>query len=183
LIRELIDSSTSPLDKEKGGTLKNRYVCAVVMEFINQLFVNGIPLQPQLQTVVLGFLFEAKEYCVLQQLLQFSVLDETYELARVLIQLGSKSNIDSDSYFEPALNLGLDMMLRLKLHSEIVSTLIAEDYVMRALDHAQAYDVIGLRYKALIENVDSARAQGDDIKASILSKRLSKMKEVSFSAV
>lgn len=52
---------------------------------------------------------------------------------------------------------------------------------MRALDHAQAFNVIGLKYKSLIDNVDSARAQGDDIKASILSKRVSKMKEVSLS--
>jgi hypothetical protein len=68
-------------------------------------------------------------------MLQFSVFNDTLELARVLIQLGSKGGT-KQAHYEPAFQLGLDMLQRLQHHSEIVTALVSEDYVMRALDYA-----------------------------------------------
>ena len=50
------------------GSLKSeeklsvRYVCSVILEFIRCVYENGIPLQAQLQSMMLQFLFSAKEY-------------------------------------------------------------------------------------------------------------------------
>lgn len=69
LFRDLINQSVFPIDKSLGGPLKVRYISAIMMEYIKCLFDTGIPLQPQLQSMFLGFLFAAKEFAVLQQLL------------------------------------------------------------------------------------------------------------------
>jgi len=47
------------------------------MEFIRQLFENKIPLQQTLQGILLVFLFDAREFTLIQQLLQFNVLNES----------------------------------------------------------------------------------------------------------
>jgi len=44
LFKEMMNESPVPHDKERGGKLKPRYVCAVMLEFIKSLFENGIPL-------------------------------------------------------------------------------------------------------------------------------------------
>jgi hypothetical protein len=112
-------------------------------------------------------------------MLRYHVLNDSQDLARVLISIGCKANEKSDNYYESFFGAGLDMLSRLQMHGDIVSTLITEDCVMRALDYAKQFNVIGLKYKALMENVEAARSKGDDIKASILTKRLSKLREVS----
>ncbi len=105
-----------PIDKSLGGPLKVRYISAIIMEYIKCLFDTGIPLQPQLQSMFLGFLVQSKELSVLQQLLQFHILNDTVELAKMLIVYKTT--------YEAGLNLGLDMLQRLRMHSEIVLTLI-----------------------------------------------------------
>lgn len=44
LFKDLINNSVCPLDRNLGGPLKVRYVCAVILEFIRCIFENGIPL-------------------------------------------------------------------------------------------------------------------------------------------
>ena len=72
------------------------------------------------------------------------------------------------------------MMKRMRLFSEVVTTLVAEDLVMRALDFAMENDVHGMKQKFLFDNVETARTNGDDIKASMLIKRLAELKKVSY---
>ncbi len=64
------------------------------------------------------------------------------------------------------------MMKRMRLFSDVVTTLVAEDLVMRALDFAMENEVNGMKQKVLFDNVETARTSGDDIKASMLVKRL-----------
>jgi hypothetical protein len=45
-------------------------------------------------------------------MMQFSVFNDTLELARVLIQLGSKGGT-KQAHYEPAFQQGLDMLQRL----------------------------------------------------------------------
>jgi hypothetical protein len=82
----------------------------------------------------------------------------------VLIQLGSKDQ-QGQTLYEPAFQLGLDMLQRLGHHQEIVTALVSEDCVMRALDYAQEHSVHGMRLSGLIDNVEMARDQGNDCKA------------------
>lgn len=63
-------------------------------------------------------------------------------------------------------------MCRLKLHNEVVQTLIAEDSVMKALDHAYENQITGMPEASIKSNIELAMSQGDDIKANMLANRL-----------
>jgi hypothetical protein len=78
-------------------------------------------------------------------LLQYNVFNDSLELSKVLVNLGSKNSIKQPNYYEPAFQLGIDMMKRMRLFSEVVTTLVAEDLVMRALDFAIENDVHGMK--------------------------------------
>ena len=115
----------------------------------------------------------------MHQLLLFNVFGDTYELAKALITLGSNKNAQLKTYYEPAMSMGLDMLARLRMHKEIVATLIQHDEVMRALDYALANEVHGIKLKPLYDNINQAKTIGDDIKASMLMKRISDIRKVS----
>ena len=68
------------------------------------------------------------------------------------------------------------------MHKEIVSALLNEDEVMHALDYAQKHEVSGLKLKLLYDSVNAAKTQGDDIKAAMISKRITELKKVSLTA-
>jgi hypothetical protein len=51
--------------------------------------------------MLIKFVFKAKQYAMLHQLLQFYVLNDSLELARVLISLGSKGS-SKQAFYEPA---------------------------------------------------------------------------------
>ena len=149
------------------------------MEFVRCIYENNIPLQPAQQTMILAFLFKAKQYPVLHQLLQFHVFLDSLELARVLVELGSRQSKKTDTYYEPAFQLGLDMLQRLKQYQDIVIALVNEDYIMKALDFAIEHEVVGMKLNSLLESVEIAKQRGDDIKAAMIAKRLQELKKVS----
>lgn len=64
------------------------------------------------------------------------------------------------------------MLQRLGHHQEIVTALVNEDYVMKALDYALEHNVHSMRLSGLLDNVEIAREQGNDNKAAMLVKRL-----------
>ena len=59
--------------------------------------------------MLINFVVKAKQYATLHQILQFYVLNDSLELARLLISIGS-SGITQTPYYEPAFQLGLDML-------------------------------------------------------------------------
>lgn len=50
--------------------------------------------------------------------------------------------------------------------------LINEDQVMKALDFAQEFNVNSIRISTILENVELAKANGDDDKATMIMARL-----------
>mmetsp|Transcript_45939 Transcript_45939/g.60892 ORF Transcript_45939/g.60892 Transcript_45939/m.60892 type:complete len:91 (+) Transcript_45939:2121-2393(+) len=86
----------------------------ILLEFLRSVLENQIPLQPAQQTMLIKFVFRSKQYAMLHQLLQFYVLNDSLELARVLVSLGSCGNQNKNAHYEPAFQLGLDMLQRLK---------------------------------------------------------------------
>jgi hypothetical protein len=44
MFKDLINKSKYPIDISKGGDLKIRYVCSIIMEFIRVISEIGIPL-------------------------------------------------------------------------------------------------------------------------------------------
>lgn len=64
------------------------------------------------------------------------------------------------------------MLQRLQHHQEIVVALVNEDYVMKALDFALEHNVHSMRLSSILDNVEAARENGDDNKASMIVKRV-----------
>ena len=50
---------------------------------------------------------------------------------------------------------------------------------MKALDFAISNEVTGIRIRSLVENAEQAKAKGEDIKASMLVKRIADLRKVS----
>jgi len=125
-------------------------------------------------------------------LMQYHVLNENLELARLLINLGSKENLlatqegegDPPSgaaqpplYFEPAYQAGLDMMKKLKTYDEIVVALLNEGLTLRALNFAQAYNVHSMKLTSFLAAVDQLRGDGKNHEADILFKRIAEIRK------
>lgn len=98
-------------------------------------------------------------------MLQFHVVTDTFELARFLIQLGNKEASKTELFYEPAFQLGLDMLTRMKMFDEVVAVLIEEGHVMRALDFAYENKVTGMKVNSIQKNIEQAKKDGDDLKA------------------
>lgn len=88
--------------------------------------------------MLIKVVLDRKDYNLFHTLLQYHVLNENLELARVLVNLGSKDNKDDKTatYYLPAYQSGLDMLKKLKSYDEIVVALINEGLVIRALNFA-----------------------------------------------
>ena len=54
-------------------------------EFLRSLLEQQIPQQPALQTLLIKHILDARDYTGFHQLLQYHVLTENFELARVLV--------------------------------------------------------------------------------------------------
>eukprot|EP00353_Schmidingerella_taraikaensis_P013498 CAMPEP_0185588042 /NCGR_PEP_ID=MMETSP0434-20130131/51648_1 /TAXON_ID=626734 ORGANISM="Favella taraikaensis, Strain Fe Narragansett Bay" /NCGR_SAMPLE_ID=MMETSP0434 /ASSEMBLY_ACC=CAM_ASM_000379 /LENGTH=146 /DNA_ID=CAMNT_0028210425 /DNA_START=2125 /DNA_END=2565 /DNA_ORIENTATION=- len=57
--------------------------------------------------MLIKFVFRSKQYAMLHQLLQFYVLNDSLELARVLVSLGSCGNQNKNAHYEPAVPAGV----------------------------------------------------------------------------
>ena len=55
--------------------------------------------------------------------------------------------------------------------------LINEDQVMKALDFALEHNVHSMKLSLILENVEMARSSGDDEKATMIVKRLQRLKK------
>ena len=62
-----------------------------------------------------------RDYDGIKQLLQFKVIDDSLELAKKLVDIGSNKNLSQ--VFPPAYDLGMYMLFRLKSYKEIASLL------------------------------------------------------------
>ncbi len=71
------------------------------------------------------------------------------------------------------------MLQRMRYYPEIVATLVTEDQVMKALDYAVENEVHSIRYRSLMENAEAAKIKGEDIKASMIVKRIADLRKVS----
>jgi len=94
--------------------------------------------------LLIKVVLDSRDYNLFHTLLQYHVLNENLELARVLVNLGSADNKNDknsekaavSAYYEPAYQSGLDMLKKLKSYDEIVVALINEGLVIRALNFA-----------------------------------------------
>lgn len=174
------------------------------MEFFRSLVENQIPQQAALQNLLIKFILDNREYTMFHTLLQYHVLNENLELARILITLGSidskpqtktapvapDSSSDPEApaiaeephvpvYYEPAYQAGLDMLKKLKSYDEIVVALINDGLVLRALNFAQAYNVHSMKLSSFLDCVEHYKSEGRTREADVLLKRITEIRKVS----
>ena len=152
IFKEMIDNSPFPITGSGAKSdqqiavkpLQPRYIISMILEFLRTLLENQIPQQPSQQHLLVKYILMTKDTQTLHSLLQYQVLSNSLELARILINLGSseskRTTGDTSSftiYYEPAYQLGLDMLKKIKSNEDVVYALLAEGLVLRALDYAQ----------------------------------------------
>jgi hypothetical protein len=120
-----------------------------------------------------------KDTQTMHTLLQYQVLSNSLDLARILIHLGSSesrrlygSEVHQDDlselegqyvslkvtgkdkefslFYEPAYQLGLDMLKKLKSNEDVVYALLNEGLLLRAIDYAQDCQVHSLKLSHFI---------------------------------
>jgi len=142
--------------------------------------------------MLVKYVLDHRDYPTFQMLLQYHVLNENIELARLLINLGSSDAplavvIEGEKapegqapqalYYEPAYQAGLDMLKKLKSYDEIVVALINEGLTLRALNFAQAYNVHSMKLSSFLECVETLREEGKNSEADILFKRIAEVRK------
>lgn len=152
---------------------------AVFLEFLKSLLENNIPQQPSQQAMLIKFIIKTQDYTTLHSLLQYHVLTDSLELARILTALGStESKLSRRTfYYRPAFQLGLDMLQRLRIFDEIVVALINEGVVMKALDFALEKGVHSMKLSSFLEAMEMLKEEGESSKADLILKRVTEIRK------
>ena len=104
------------------------------------------------------------------------MLNDSLELARILVDIGSKENKDDPSperqFYAPAFQMGLDMLQRLKKQDEIVVALINEGHILKSLDYALDNNVHSMRLTLFLQVIEQLRGEGEELKANMIQKRI-----------
>ena len=107
------------LDRSTEFTsLSCKYVLAIIEEYNRCLMEHQIPQSPSQQTMLTTYILKQNDFRLLQSLIQYHVLNDSLELARILLEIGSKENKEDPEhgkqYYAPAFQMGLDMLQRIK---------------------------------------------------------------------
>ncbi|MBV95289.1 Uncharacterized protein C18orf8, partial [Eschrichtius robustus] len=106
--------------------MPQKFVVAVLMEYIRSLNQFQITVQHYLHELVIKTLVQHNLFYTLHQFLQYHVLSDSKPLACLLLSL--------ESFYPPAHQLSLDMLKRLSTaNDEIVEVLLSKHQVLAAL--------------------------------------------------
>eukprot|EP00070_Physeter_catodon_P029455 XP_028336349.1 regulator of MON1-CCZ1 complex isoform X1 [Physeter catodon] len=106
--------------------MPQKFVIAVLMEYIRSLNQFQITVQHYLHELVIKTLVQHNLFYMLHQFLQYHVLSDSKPLACLLLSL--------ESFYPPAHQLSLDMLKRLSTaNDEIVEVLLSKHQVLAAL--------------------------------------------------
>ena len=198
VFRKLINMSQTPIDEGEARQLSvnsnkmmvdrskefkplsDKYSFAVIEEYNRCLMEHQIPQSPSQQTMLTTYILKQKDFRLLQSMIQYHVLADSLELARILLDLGSKESRDDQEsgkdFYKPAFQMGLDMLQRLKKFDEIVVALINEGMILKALDFALDYNVHSMRLSLFLQVIEQLRSEGEELKANMIQKRISDIK-------
>lgn len=102
-----VHSQKMMVDRSKEfKPLSDKYSFAVIEEYNRCLMEHQIPQSPSQQTMLTTFIIKQKDFRLLQSMIQYHVLADSLELARILLDLGSKETRDDHEsgkdYYKPA---------------------------------------------------------------------------------
>ncbi|CDW82519.1 UNKNOWN [Stylonychia lemnae] len=190
IFKDLISHSSCPLSAdlippkelvplETDKILKPRFVMSIFLEFLRSLIDNQIPQQPSQQNLLMHYILATRDFANLQNLLQFRVLTENADLARLLVQLGSKDSKEQKKcYYQPAFQIGLDMLKKVRAYDDIVIALLNEGQVLRALNFAVDYNVHSMKMLTFNQTIEQLRKEGKNKQAEIVMKRIMEVRKL-----
>jgi hypothetical protein len=108
------------------------YVTAVLLEYQRSLVDEDIIVNPNVQLLIAQQLEKTGNYGLLQSMLQYRVLSDSKEIAHLLIRVANPAEY---ARYPPALQLAVDVLLRLEEYEEIANLL---------LERSMAYEVVVL---------------------------------------
>ena len=112
-----------PLEEEKG--LDNKFIIAVLTEYIRSLNYYHIQVEPFIYELLINFLVRNNRFYQLHQLLQYHVVSDSVHVACQLLSL--------ENTYPPSYQLALDMLKRLHTHDQIVEVLLTTKHVIPAI--------------------------------------------------
>jgi len=118
--------------EESQRKLDPNYVTAVLLEYQRSLVDADIIVNPNVQLLIAQQLEKTGNYCLLQSMLQYRILSDSQEISHLLIRV---ANPAAYARYPPALQLAVDMLLRLGDYKEIATLLVERN---------MAYEVIVL---------------------------------------
>ncbi len=91
----------------------------------------------------------------------------------------TSAKIIAHLYYEPAFQLGLDMLKKLRNYEELCQALAHEGQIMRALDSIQEYNTRGVKVTPFMEAIEKMKHDGEGPKADLALKRITEIRRVS----
>lgn len=88
-----------------------------------------------------------------------------------------KSTAEFCLYYEPAYQLGLDMLKKIKNNEDVVYALLSEGLILRALDYAQEQGVQGLKLSQFMVVIERLRGDGLRGKADFVLKKIADLRK------
>eukprot|EP00470_Lotharella_oceanica_P010730 CAMPEP_0170185070 /NCGR_PEP_ID=MMETSP0040_2-20121228/35539_1 /TAXON_ID=641309 /ORGANISM="Lotharella oceanica, Strain CCMP622" /LENGTH=269 /DNA_ID=CAMNT_0010431351 /DNA_START=177 /DNA_END=986 /DNA_ORIENTATION=- len=107
------------------GKMGGRRVLPYVIEYARGASRHFLKVTAELNQLMIDLLLEDNRYVELHQYLQYHVLQDSKDFALQLISLQNQ--------YEPAYQLGLDMLYRLSAFTEMMKVLLDHDQVLEAL--------------------------------------------------
>lgn len=113
----------------------DKFVMGVLVEYIRSLISFQIPVEFYLIELVINQLVKTNKFHQMHQFLQYSVLQDSKELAFLLLTL--------EGEYPPAFQLALDMLKRIQsAKEEIVEVLLSKQQVIPALRYLDSVDAL-----------------------------------------
>ena len=122
--------------------IKPEYAITILLLFGDELKIQGVPLHPQFNHVLVNYLKKVKNFFTQNIYFQYFSFPDSLILAKYLIYeigLNKDDNTIDEEQKEQAIQHGLDMLLRLRKYYEIFKYFIQSDQLSKAFSFLKKY--------------------------------------------
>lgn len=127
---ELCNLVFTPLYEDR--TVEDRYLAAVLVEYIRSLTDRGITIYIGNQLVLLRALIRGNDLPTLHQLAQYQIFTDSIEVVQVLLDLDKEN---PNSCMTSSFQLGIDMLSRIKSKENLALALLSRSMVVESLPY------------------------------------------------
>ena len=106
---------------------KPEYLTKSLLLYCKELIFNEIPIELSLQMLLIKGLILSKNYCILQDLATYHIINDSKDIAMLLVDLSKKKQ------FPYGYLLGIDMLFRMKLYTIAMDVMISNGDMMETM--------------------------------------------------